>query len=124
MFDIILMGYLSYRNGLRAKLKGQHAITWGVITALSYIFFMLIGFFFVVYNFCKNDINLNQLSALDTKAREAAAQHMVQVFSANPLHLITMEAFGFGGFLLIRYILDRKPNKKEPEIHWMDKMEQ
>jgi len=122
MFDIILIAYFSYRNGVRAKLKGQNAITWGIVTALSYIVFMLIGFFVVVVNFCKNDINLNQLSSLDTKGREAAAQQLMNTFSAHPLHVITMEAFGIGGYLLVRYLLERKPNKKEPEIHWMDKM--
>jgi hypothetical protein len=34
----------------------------------------------------------------------------------------TIEIFGIGGYLLIRYILDKKPGKKEPEAHWMDKL--
>ncbi len=122
MFDIILIGFLTYRNGVKAKQKGQNAVVWGVATAIAYIMCMVVGFFVVVYNFCKDAINLNQLSSLDTKSREAAAQQLVQVFEANPLHLITIELFGVGGYLLVRYILDRKPDKKEPEVHWMDKM--
>ena len=50
------------------------------------------------------------------------AQQLLQSFEAKPLHLITMEVFGIGGYLLVRYILDKKPDKKEPEMHWMDKM--
>jgi uncharacterized membrane protein len=122
MFDLILLGYLSYRNGIKAKQKDQNAIAWGLATAAAYIICMLIGFFFVVYNFCKDDINMNQLSSLDVKAREAAAQRLMQVFANNQLHLITIEMFGVGGYLIVRYILDRKPDKKEPEVHWMDKI--
>ncbi len=107
---------------MRAKLKGQNAIAWGAATVGAYIMCMVLGFFVVVYNFCKDDINLNQLSSMDIKAREAAAQLLMKSFEANPLHLITIELFGVGGYLLIRYILDKKPDKKEPEVHWMDKM--
>ena len=122
MFDLILIGYLAYRNGVRAKLKGQNGVLWGAVTVAAHVFFMVVGFFVVVLNFCQDAININQLSSLDTKARDAAAQQLIQSFAANPLHLITIELFGVGGYLLIRYILDRKPDKKEPEIHWMDKM--
>lgn len=122
MFDLILIVFLSIRNGKKAKLKDQNAIVWGLATAGAYIGFMVAGFFFVIYNFCKNDINLSTLSTLDVKTREAVAQQLVKTFEANPLHLITMEMFGIGGFLLVRYILDKKPDHKEPDVHWMDKM--
>ena len=122
MFDLILLGFLSYKNGIKAKVKGQNAIAWGLATTAAYIVCMLIGFFVVVYNFCKDEINLSQLSSLDVKAREAAAQRLMQVFEANQLHLITIELFGVGGYLIVRYILDRMPDKKEPEVHWMDKI--
>ena len=122
MFDIILIGYLSYRNGTRAKLKGQNAVLWGVVTALSCMFFWLVGFAVVIMNFCKNDINFAELSSMDIKAREAAAQQLLQALTSNPIHIITIEIFAIGGYLLVRYILDRKPDKKEPEIHWMDKI--
>jgi hypothetical protein len=47
---------------------------------------------------------------------------MQQLFLDHPLHMVTIELFGIGGYLLIRYLLERKPGKKEPEVHWMDKM--
>ncbi len=122
MFDLILICYLSYKNGMRAKGKGQNAIAWGVATVASYLLFMMVGLFVVVFSFCKDAINLEQMSSTDSKVREAAAQQLMQVFASNQLHLITIEAFGVGGYLLIRYILDRMPDKKEPEVHWMDKM--
>ena len=122
MFDLILLGYLSYKNGMRAKRKGQNAVAWGVASAAAYIILMMVGLFVVVLGFCKNAINLDQMSSLDAKVRQAAAQQLMQVFAANPLHLFTVEAFGVGGYLLIRYILDKRPDKNEPEMHWMDKI--
>jgi hypothetical protein len=45
-----------------------------------------------------------------------------QALMANPLRELTVFLFGLGGYLFVRYLIDRKPDKKEPEIHWMDKM--
>ncbi len=122
LFGLLLMIYLGYKNSLRAKLKGQNPTLWAVVTVVAYIATFVIGFGFVVANFCKDVINLNQFALLDQKAKEEAAQQLVGVLASNPLHFLTMEAFGIGGYLLIRYILERKPDKKEPEIHWMDRM--
>jgi hypothetical protein len=123
MFEIILMGFLSYRNGVRAKLKGKNPLLWGFITLVAYLSCLMIGGLVVIFNFCGNQVNLSQLSSLDVKSREAASAQLIHVLSANPLHLVTIELFGIGGYLLVRYILERKPGKKEPEVHWMDKLE-
>jgi hypothetical protein len=122
MFDLILIAFLSYRNGVKAKLKEQNAILWGFVTVLAYLVFMVVGLFIVILNFCKDTVNLNMFSSLDVKTREAAQQQLLQVFAANPLHMVTVELFGVGGYLLVRYILDKKPDKKQPEVHWMDRM--
>jgi len=122
MIDLLLMGYLSFRNAMRAKAKGQNAVLWGFVTIVSYMLAMFVGAFFVIVTFCRDTINLEQFSSLDEKSRNAAAQQLMQVFTVNPLHVVTMELFGVGGYLLIRYIIDRKPGKKEPEVHWMDKL--
>jgi hypothetical protein len=122
MFEIVLIGYLSYRNSVRAKLKEQNPILWAFITVVAYLFFMFIGVFIVIFNFCKDAINLSLFSSSDAKTREAATQQLMQVFSANPLHMVTIELFGIGGYLLVRYILEKKPGKKQPEVHWMDKI--
>jgi len=122
MFDIVLIAYLSYRNGLRAKLKGQNPWIWGIATLVAYIFTMMIGVMFVIVNFCKDTITLSRLSSMDSKAQEAARQQLIAVFDAHWLHMVTIEMFGIGGFLIVRYMLDRKPDKKTPEVSWMDKV--
>ena len=121
-FDLVLLVYLTYKNSVRAKQKAHNAIVWSVITVVSVLVAYFIGFVFVAVTFCVHNVNLAQLSSTDIKTREAVTQQIVQAFATNPLHLITIEAFGLGGYLLIRYILNRMPDKKEPEIHWMDRI--
>ncbi len=122
MFEIILLAYLTYRNSLKAKAKGQNVAVWAVYTVLAYLFFLIIGGFIVLFTFCKNQIDLNQFSSMDPKMRDAARLQIEQAFAAKPLHLITIEMFAIGGYLLIRFLLERMPDKKKPEVHWMDKM--
>ena len=122
MFELILLVYLAYRNSVKAKLKGQNPVFWGFITVLAYLSAMVIGLMIVIYWFCKDALDVNAFSSLDVKTREVAAQRLVLALSGNQLHILTVELFGVGGYLLVRYILDKKPDKKEPEIHWMDKM--
>jgi hypothetical protein len=121
-FDIVLLVYLAYKNSVRAKLKAQSAITWAFITVVAFLVTYFAGYFFVVVFFCRDVVKLEQIGAVDYKAKQAIAQQLVDAFAANPLHLLTVEMFGLGGYLLIRYILDRMPDKKQPEVHWMDKM--
>lgn len=121
-FEIILLAYLAYRNSVRAKLKGKNPVLWAIVTVVAYFTTLMIGGFVVIFNFCKDIVDLKQLSSLDVAAREAASQQLVRALAGNPLHVLTIELFGIGGFLFVRYILDRNPDKKEPEVHWMDRM--
>ena len=121
-FDLVLLVYLTYKNSVRAKQKAQNAIVWSVITVVSVLVAYFIGAFFVVVTFFAHNVNVAQFNSTDKKATDALMQQMSQAFATNPLHLITIEAFGLGGYLLIRYILNRMPDKKEPEIHWMDRI--
>jgi di/tricarboxylate transporter len=122
LFGLLLMVYLGYKNSVRAKLKGQNPILWAVVTVVAYMATFVIGFGVVVVNFCKDAINMNQFAVMDQKAKEEAVQQLMIVLAANPLHFLTMEVFGLGGYMLVRYLLERRPDKKEPEIHWMDRM--
>ncbi len=122
MFEILLLVYLSFRNSARAKLKGLNGFLWAGITAVAFLFTFMIGSLIVVFNFCADSVNIEAFSSVDPKVRATASKQLMEALSNNPLHLFTIELFGIGGYLLIRYILERKPNKKQPEIHWMDKL--
>jgi hypothetical protein len=76
----------------------------------------------VVFNFCADKVNLDLLASTDPETRAMVTKQLADALNSNPLHSFTIELFGIGGYLLIRYILDRKPEKKQPEVHWTDRL--
>ncbi|MBX2905639.1 MAG: hypothetical protein KF744_06340 [Taibaiella sp.] len=122
MFQIVLLAYLAFRNGVRARQKGLNVVLWGALTVLSFFFAFALGVGVVTANFLGESFNLQRLSTLQGTEREEAVKQFQDLFFANPLHFLTVILFGIGGYLLIRFILEKKPNKKEPEVHWMDKL--
>ena len=123
MFEIFLLTTLAFNNSRKARNKGLNPLAWGLITVAAYLAALIIGGMFVIYNFCQDAINYNQLSSPDASVRALASQQVVKALSGNFLHMLTIELFGIGGFLLIRYILDKRPDKTNPDIQWMDESE-
>ena len=116
-----MLVFLSIRNGNRAKLKEQSSLTYGLLTALLFIVGEIIGLAFVLTTFCKN-INLQSIAGKgpsDPLVQKLAVD-LAFDFANNPLHEITVSLFGFGGYLLVRYILDKKPEKKKKLPFWPD----
>ena len=122
MFEIVLLAYLTFRNSVRARQKGLNAVLWAGLTVLSFFFAFAVGVELVITNFMHDAIDLQQMSAMDPAAKTEAARKFLEAFYANPLNIVTANFFGIGGYLLIRYILEKKPGKKQPEVHWMDKL--
>ena len=122
---ILILCLLGYRNSAKAKLKGQNGLLWGVITVISYIIAEGIGLYLVIALFCLDVVDMSILSKANGNFDAVSKQFNAQVnqaLMANPLRELTVFLFGLGGYLFVRYLIDRKPDKKEPEIHWMDKM--
>jgi len=118
--------FLGYTNSVKAKQKGKNGILWAFLTIISYIILEGIGLYFVILVFCQGQVDIGALMHA-TPANSAALtqrfeDQVTAAFTANPMRDMLVLLFGLGGFLLIRYILDRTPDKKQPEIHWMDKM--
>ncbi len=122
MFELLLLVYLAFRNSARAKLKGLNGWLWAGITVMSFIGTLFIGCLVVVLNFCSDSVNLDQFSSTDPKIRAIASSQLMDAMNANPLHSFTIELFGIGGYLIVRYILDKRPDKKQPEVHWTDRL--
>jgi hypothetical protein len=125
ILGIILLVFLGYSNSVRAKQKGLNGILWAFITIASYIIAQGIGLFIVISCFCQDAVDMSIFSKNINNFHEVSKQFNQQVETAllaNPLREITVFLFGLGGFLLIRFILDRKPDKKTPDAHWMDKL--
>ena len=122
MFELILSFYFAYKNSVRAKAKGLNAFLWAAVTMVSFFVAFSIGCMVVVYGFFNKVVDLSLLSSDDPEVRMAITKQFVELFSANPLHIITIDVFAIGGYLLIRFLLERKPEKKEVKVHWMDKL--
>lgn len=119
--EIVLLAYLTFRNGVRARQKGLNAVLWGGLTVLSYFMAFAVGVGVVIRNFMEG-VNMALITSPDPKVRLEAQKQFQELYASNPLNVLTTVGFGIGGYLLIRFILEKKPNKKQPEIHWMDKL--
>jgi hypothetical protein len=94
MLDIILLVYLCWRIGNKAKQKGLKPGQWRLYTVLSWMGFELIGLIAGVMMFGYNQNDLNSLYGLMALAI----------------------ACGFGGYLLVKSILDKKPDIMDDDI--------
>ena len=126
IIEIFILVALVFSNNKKAKQKGQNTVLWSVLTVVAYLIFYVIGMVIVMAFFCKGvvDINLavsNDMVNINARSQQLA-QQWEQAITDRPVRELLVFLFGFGGCLLIRYILDRMPDKKEPEVHWMDKM--
>jgi hypothetical protein len=121
IFSLLLLIFLSYRNGLKAKTKGLNGIVWGIITFFAIFITEMIGAAIVIFYFCRNIINVERL-ATDPSYKDTAVQQLGQEFINNPLDPITIILFGIGGYLIVRFILDKKPGKQDTPPHWSDKL--
>ena len=109
--------FLAYRNAVLAKAKGKNALLFGILTVISLIFSYVFGFL-VVLLFCKNEISF-QLAA-DPKNRQLLVEQMTNAMQ-SPVRQLTYVLIFFGGYLLVRYFLDRIPEKKKEMPFWPDK---
>ncbi len=122
MFELILSFYLAYKNSLKAKSKGLNGWFWAIMTFVSFMFTFSIGCVVVVFGMLGKNVDIEQLSSTDPDVRLAVTKQLVELFNANPLHVITIDLFAIGGYLFVRYLLEKKPEKNDVEVHWMDKL--
>lgn len=117
--NIFLVIYLTYKNILRARAKEENTVLYASLTVLLFFVFWIIGMGVVVAFFCRGVVDMQRL-AIDEKYKKEAADLLGQAFLANPLHPLTATLFALGGYLIVRYILDRKPEKKRKMDLWPD----
>lgn len=96
MPEILLCGFLSYNIAKLAKLKGQNAVVWVIITIAAFFMFFFASSF--VMFFVKQPITV---------------QDFTLYLSQNMMAYFTLDFVGMGGYLLVRYILEKMPNQKK-----------
>ncbi len=117
IFAISLLLFLGFRNGSRARQKGQNGLLWGILTVVAFVIFQAIGLLLVVSFFCQGVVDLNLLTTPGMDIKVAQDKFRMQVGQAmiqNPLRPLTVLLFGFGGYLLVRYLIGRRPGKQPP----------
>jgi hypothetical protein len=92
--DLILSIFLAYLNGLRAKRKGQRPGRWALFTVLAFLLLEILGGAFVIGYFYKGSLT-----------PDAITTYLV----GHPIHSVFMWFCGFGGYLFIRYRIDKLP---------------
>ncbi len=115
---IVFIAFLAYRNAMRAKAKEKSAGLYAFLTVLLFFVFEMIGGVFVVLLFCRGEINLSL--ANNPANKQLLVDQMNQAFLNSPIRQFTLELFGIGGYLLVRYILDSVPEKKKKLPLWPD----
>ncbi len=115
---IAMVGFLAYRNGQLAKFKEKSVGLYALLTVFLFFAFEVVGGVLVVLFFCRGEINM--ALANDPANKQLLMQQMTQAFIDNPLRPFTIEIFGFGGYLLVRYILESVPDKKKKLPFWPD----
>ena len=106
---------------MRAKQKEQNPILWGGLTIVLFLMTSFIGIIIVFMSILKDTLDINKVNAQDQKYARELAEQVSQAILANPIHSITILVFGLGGYLLVRYILEKKPVKKKDLGLWPDK---
>ena len=107
---------------MRAKQKDLNPILWGALTVVSYLIASFIGIIIVFMSILKDaHLDLNKIQAKDPKYSQDLAQQVAQAMEVNPIHSITILVFGLGGYLFIRFLIGKKPEKKKKLDLWPDR---
>lgn len=116
---LALLIYLTFKNSTDAKLKDLNPYLYGVLTVVMFLIGEFIGFAVVILVFLRGEIDFVKAQA-DNNYREQAAQQIAQSFVSNPLNYATMLLIAFGGYLIVRYMIERVPEKKKNLDLWPD----
>ena len=99
MLDIIVLFFLLKKIGIIAKEKGVSSIKWKILVVLFWFMFAGMGVdIALAWNGFGEIKNFKQLT---------------YIIFANPGIMLFGYFCAFGGYLLIRYFLERRPNQQE-----------
>lgn len=114
MFDLLIAILLGINNGARARIKGQRGGLWIFITVICMLIGEMIGGIIILIFFNNGAIDFNAASSGKETMDELSRQ--IANLYGTPMHSILVLLCGFGGYLLIRYILERMPNKTDDNV--------
>lgn len=106
---VAFIAFLASRNAAKAKFKGKSVGLFAFLTVILFILGQVTGALLVVFLFCRDMITFPTVNTPEAMA--AFQEQLNQAFASNPFHSITVELFGIGGYLLVRYIIEQFPEK-------------
>jgi len=99
MPEIIILFFACRYIGKLALRKGLSPIKWKLITILLFLIFEMIGMNISMYNLGNPKIETMQES--------------IELFTIHPEIIFINLYVGFGGYLLVRFYLEKKEDKVE-----------
>ena len=103
MLNVFFIALMTSYNARLAKKAGQNAIVWGIITIILYLFIAFIAGGILIVNKFKGRI------------ADLMNPETIAVIQKDIVLQFSIIAFGIGGALLVRFILERmlknKPQK-------------
>lgn len=87
-------------------------VLWGILTIVFYCVGLFAGTLISFLAIFHNSIDMARLEK-DPKYNQQIAMEFSQAMLNNPIHSLAIMMCGFGGYLLVRYILNRKSDNME-----------
>lgn len=107
LFLLLAVVFLSLSNARRASAKGLNSGLWGGVTAFSFLVGLFIGCIALCCIVLARYPDLLELAKLNDRA---GLQKRIEALYEQSGFVYTALIFGggFGGYLLVRYLLDKK----------------
>lgn len=99
MIEIPLCIYVGLKINELARRKGKRVALWVTISILSFFATYIMGMGILISLFYKGG----------TQPEE------IMLFFQNPIRLVFVWVSGFGGYLLVRRVLEKMPDIKKPQ---------
>ncbi len=98
MIDVIILFFLCKKIGKTAKEKGLGPLKWKLLTILCWFLFEGIGL-----NFALGWLGYERINSIT---------EMISIVGLNPSVIFFSLFCAFGGYLLVRFLLERKETKE------------
>lgn len=109
MFLLLLIGYLIYRNAQLANAKDKNMFLWGLLTFIAIFITEGIGMVIIMLGYYPEFAAMQ-----DPGKSQQVARSISEAISNNMLQSSFIMFCGVGGYLLIRYILERSAGGGTP----------
>jgi hypothetical protein len=107
---LLLLALLSYRNGIRAQQRGLSPTRWTIFTVIAFICGLFVSAFILAVIILSRNPKIVDLATQNNQT--AITKYMTDNLGGNAMVYSSLFfAGGIGGYLLIRYLIDKNDLK-------------